>query len=136
MDAASITGGCACGAVRYRIAGAPLVSVTCQCGSCRRAAAAPIVAWIHVEESDFAITAGAPVAHASSPDVTRTFCGRCGTPLTYRKVGYAAKLDVTTCSLDAPDAFPPIVHVWTSHALGWVALADGLPCLPEGPPED
>lgn len=136
MDEPIIAGGCACGAVRYRITGAPLVSATCQCRSCRRASAAPIVPWVHVEESRFAITAGAPVAFASSPDVTRTFCGRCGTPLTYRKTSYAGKLDVTTCSLDAPDAFPPVVHLWTSHALAWVALADGLPSLPEGPPED
>ena len=135
MSDTVVTGGCACGAVRYRIAGAPLASATCQCRSCRRASAAPIVPWLRVEEARFAITAGTAVAHASSPDVTRTFCGRCGTPLTYRKAGHDGEIDVTTCSLDDPDAFPPIAHLWTSHKLGWVALADGLPCLPEDPPD-
>jgi hypothetical protein len=43
-------------------------------------------------------------------------------------------LDVTTCSLDEPDAFPPVCHVWTSHKLSWLKLADGLPGFEEGPP--
>src|SRR5437773_2265580 len=43
-------------------------------------------------------------------------------------------MDVTTCSLDDPEAFPPVGHVCTSDKLSWVKLADGLPCFEEGPP--
>jgi hypothetical protein len=65
----------------------------------------------------------------------RTFCGRCGSPLTYRHTSYEGKkIDVTTVSLDAPEAFPPQGHVWTSHKLKWLKLADGLPCFDEGVP--
>jgi hypothetical protein len=136
MTPLPIEGGCSCGAVRYRLDGEPLASATCQCRSCRRAAAAPIVPWLHVDAGRFTITAGTPVAFASSPDVTRTFCGRCGTPLTYAKQTYGGKIDVTTCSLDDPEAFPPRVHLWTSHKLDWVALADGIPSLAEGGADD
>ena len=135
MSQLPIDGGCLCGAVRYRVAGAPIVSATCQCRTCRKASAAAIVPWIHVDAAHFAITAGRPVEFASSPSVTRTFCGRCGTPLTYWKTSYGPKIDVTTCSLDDPDAFAPSVHLWTSHRLGWMALADGLPSFDEAPPE-
>ena len=132
MSQRSIEGGCLCGAVRYRIQGEPLISSTCQCRSCRRASGAAIVPWITVNSEHFALTTGQPVEFNSSPPVTRTFCGRCGTPLTYRNTSYVGKIDVTTCSLDDPEAFPPVGHVWTSHKLTWVKVADGLPCLEEG----
>jgi hypothetical protein len=131
---AIIEGGCLCGAVRYRIEGEPLVSVTCQCRSCRRASGAAVVPWLHVSSERFSIIAGQPAEFHSSPTVTRTFCDRCGTPLTYRRSDYGAAIDVTTCSLDDPDACPPVAHVWTGHRLGWMKLADDLPCFAEGLP--
>ena len=134
MDGA-VEGGCLCGAVRYRIQGKPIFSATCQCRSCRRASAAAIVPWIHLEAKDFSYTAGAPVEFESSPQVKRAFCGRCGTPLTYWKSTYGPKIDVTTCTLDDPETFPPIAHIWTSHRLGWLDLTDELPRFEEGPPE-
>jgi len=127
-------GGCLCGAVRYRMEGEPIVSVTCQCRSCRRASGAALVPWLHLDSECLSFTAGQPVAFESSPSVTRTFCGRCGTPLTYRRTDYGNAIDVTTCSLDDPDAFPPVLHVWASHALGWLKLADDLPRFDETPP--
>jgi hypothetical protein len=132
----TIEGGCLCGQVRYCLRGAPLSSGTCQCRTCRKASAAAIVPWIRVDAERFAFTAGRPVEFESSPEVTRTFCGRCGTPLTYRTASYAGTIDVTTCSLDDPEAFPPLGHVWTSHRLSWVRLGDGLPCFEEGVPLD
>jgi len=131
-----VEGGCLCGAVRYRIDGEPLSSGTCQCRTCRKASAAAIVPWLHLDAAKFAFSAGQPVEFKSSPSVTRSFCGRCGTPLTYWTTSYGRTIDVTTCSLDDPEAFPPIGHVWTSHKLSWVKLADGLPCLEEGVPSD
>ena len=130
----TIEGGCLCGEVRYRIQGEPLFSGTCQCRSCRKASAAAIVPWIHLDGANLSFTAGKPVDFKSSPPVTRTFCGRCGTPLTYWTTTYGQMIDVTTASLDDPEEFPPLAHFWTSHKLGWVKLADELPSLEEGPP--
>lgn len=132
----TIEGGCLCGAVRYRIQGDPLASGTCQCRTCRKAAAAVIVPWLHVESAHLSFTAGKPIEFTSSPGVTRSFCGRCGTPLTYWTTKYGATIDVTTCSLDDPEAYPPMAHVWTSHKLSWVKLDDGLPFLEEGAPSE
>ncbi len=135
MSELSIEGGCLCGAVRYRIRSKPLISGTCQCRSCRKASAAAIVPWITVNAEDLSFTAGRPVAYNSSPPATRTFCGRCGTPLTFTHTSYEGKtIDVTTVSLDDPEAFPPQGHTWTSHKLRWMKLADGLPSFEEGPP--
>ena len=135
MSQVSIEGGCLCGAVRYRIRGEPLSSGTCQCHTCRKASAAAIGPWITVNSEDFSFTAGQPVAYNSSPPATRTFCGRCGTPLTFGHTSYEGKkIDVTTVSLDDPETFPPMGHVWTSHKLSWMKLADGLPSFEEGTP--
>ena len=132
----TVEGGCLCGEVRYRIQGEPLASGTCQCRTCRKASAAAIVPWLHLDAANFTFIVGKPVEFKSSPPVTRTFCGRCGTPLTYWTTNHGPTIDVTTGSLDDPEVFPPIAHVWTSHKLGWVKLADGLPCLEEGPPSE
>jgi hypothetical protein len=130
----TIEGGCLCGQVRYRIDGEPIASVTCQCRSCRKASAAPVVPWLHLDAGNFAFTAGRPLEFRSSPPVIRSFCGRCGSPLTYWSESYGNKIDVTTCSLDDPEAFPPARHVWASHGLSWVKLADGLPSHAESTP--
>ena len=36
-------------------------------------------------------------------------------------------IDVTTASLDDPDAFPPTHHSWLSHHIAWIKFSDGLP---------
>jgi hypothetical protein len=127
-----VEGGCLCGSIRYRVAAGPKISAACWCRTCRRASAAPIVPWLHIPVSSLEVTSGKPVEYRSSPDVVRTFCGRCGTPITYCKAGYDGMIDVTTSSLDDPDAFPPMLHTWTSHALSWFKVDDGIPMLPEG----
>jgi len=36
-------------------------------------------------------------------------------------------IDVTTCSLDNPDAFRPTHHSWLRHDLKWVKFGDDPP---------
>ena len=120
-------GGCLCGAVRYRTTGAPLAVAHCHCASCRRASGAAVVTWAVFPKSRFEVTAGAPVRHASSPGVIRTFCGRCGSPLTYETERRPDQIDVTVGTLDRPEAFPPTAHVWTSERVPWLDLGDELP---------
>lgn len=126
MTANVAEGGCLCGAVRYRLSGPPRATSLCHCVSCRRAAGAPSVAWVVMNAVDFAIVAGEPRAYASSPGVERTFCGNCGTPLTYRRTN-AASIDVTTASLDAPDSYPPTREIWISEKIAWECVDAALP---------
>jgi hypothetical protein len=126
-DEVSEEGGCLCGAIRYRVSGEPIVSGICHCRSCRRTAGAPMLPYVTFALDRFEVVAGAPADFQSSPPVTRSFCARCGTPLTYRHRDYPDRIDVMTCSLDDPEAFPPSEHLWVSHKPAWVKLADGLP---------
>jgi hypothetical protein len=126
-----IEGGCFCRAVRYRARGVPSNSMVCHCQSCRRIAAAPVVAWVTFARDEFAFTAGDPGEFSSSAPVRRTFCRACGTPLTYRHNDVPSTIDITTASLDDPNAFPPTHHSWLSHDLAWVRFGDGLPTFQE-----
>jgi hypothetical protein len=123
-------GGCLCGAVRYRAAGAGGHPTLCHCGSCRRASGAPVVAWVTFPRQDFAFTRGTPVRYRSSPPVVRSFCGACGTALTYERADFPEAVDVTTASLDEPERFAPADHTWDAHRLPWLRLSDDLPRFP------
>jgi hypothetical protein len=116
---ASHAGGCLCGAIRYRVTGAPLSSVICHCVSCRRASGAPTVAWIEVDRKGFEFIAGEPAAFRSSPGVVRRFCGTCGSALTYEAESRPGSIDVTTGTLDAPHGFPPTAEVWLDDRVHW-----------------
>lgn len=131
MSARVREGGCLCGAVRFRAAGEPGNPTLCHCRTCRRAAGAPLVAWLTFARAGFAFTGAEPVRYRSSPGVARTFCGRCGTPLTYARDDEPETIDVTTASLDRPDELPPRDHTWVSHALAWIFETGALPRHPE-----
>ena len=75
-------------------------------------------------------TQGSPGAVRSSARVTRSFCGRCGSPLTYRTDDKPDKIDVMTCSLDDASAWPPTFHVWVSEKPAWHVIGDDLPAFP------
>ena len=112
-------GGCLCGAVRYRFSGTPSSSASCHCQSCRRASGAPVVAWVTVRRSEFTLLSGTAAVFHSSPGVTRQFCSRCGTALTFQSERHPHTIDITTASLDDPDAYPPTTEVWLENRLSW-----------------
>jgi hypothetical protein len=112
-------GGCLCTAVRYRVHGAPHSSIICHCVSCRRASAAATVAWITVERAAFELVRGEVRFYKSSPGVTRGFCGACGSQITYENASNPNSLDVTTASLDDPNAFAPNQEVWLEDKIRW-----------------
>jgi hypothetical protein len=122
-----IQGGCHCGAVRYALSARPEASMICHCQTCRRVSGAPVVAWISTSSDGFSFTKGKPKRYASSPNVERQFCAACGAQLTYVGPGYGDAIDVTTASLDDPDAFPPTHHSWLAHDVAWIKFGDGLP---------
>ncbi len=120
-------GGCLCGAIRWVARGAPTASMICHCHTCARAAGAAAVAWLTFPATQLSFVKGAPAEYHSTPPVTRTFCSTCGTSLTYVHAERPSEIDVTTASLDDPDAFPPTHHAWSSNSPTWVRFGDGLP---------
>jgi hypothetical protein len=116
---AELTGGCQCGAVRYRLAATPKGASICHCRMCQKAGGAPYMAFAPVKTRDFAVTRGALAIFKSSDIAERGFCANCGTPLTYRNVT-GSSISVTICSLDDPNAVPPESQLGEESAVAWV----------------
>lgn len=121
-----LTGGCHCGRVRYQAHGEPFERALCHCTLCRDTTGAPAVAWFTIKESDLRLE-GEMVAYASSDHAERRFCGRCGTQVTFKDADYGDRIDVTTASLDDPEAVPPAEQIFVRSRLAWMADAAHLP---------
>ena len=128
-----LQGGCQCGAVRYKASTAPLVVAICHCTMCRRAHAAPAVAWAMFQQSRVAFT-GKPATYKSSPDAERGFCALCGTQISFTAAYIPGLIDLTVGSMDHPEALTPALHYWDSKRLPWVRFEDELPRHAEFPP--
>lgn len=125
-----LTGGCFCGAIKYRVDGDPGHVTHCHCLDCRRTGATAFVTWVEFDPRAFAYTRGTPGRYATRPGVERTFCTQCGTQLTFQSQEHPSGLDVTVGSLDAPERITPQDHTWSERMLPWIHLDDGLPRHP------
>ena len=113
-------GGCQCGAIRYSAAGEAAHHALCHCADCRKSSGAPMVGWIAFAEDALAVE-GAPVVYESSPGVTRTFCGTCGTGLFYRNPAMLPGIvDVQSATLDDAAAQAPGIEIMVAERLPWL----------------
>lgn len=120
MVAIESTGGCLCGAVRYRFRGDPSTCTVCHCRSCRLASGATPVAWLVVPLERFTWLGAPPSTFRSTPPVQRSFCARCGTPIAYQHDDAPHEIELTTATLDEPERFPPRYEIWLEDKLAWV----------------
>ncbi|TAK83622.1 MAG: hypothetical protein EPO20_16965 [Betaproteobacteria bacterium] len=91
--------------------------------------------WGSVPRAQFRLVCGEPTRFKSTAKGTRSFCPRCGTQLTFEHDDFVQEIDVTTCSLDDPDALPPKDPTRTSSKLNRAELSDRLPEYQESRPE-
>ncbi|HMJ56407.1 MAG TPA: GFA family protein [Polyangiaceae bacterium] len=122
-----LMGGCFCKFVRYRIDASPFHEANCHCTMCRRTSGAAFVTWFTVPRRAFRAMSGEPRSFASSDDGTRTFCPRCGTPLTFSSRRLPDEIDVTAGSLDEPSEVRPKADIYIGTKLPWIVLDDDLP---------
>lgn len=120
-------GHCLCGEVVFEIAPPALSCVTCHCESCRRQCSAPMTTYIGVADSQWRWTATKPRIHNSSPGVERTFCGKCGSPISFRSQRMSGMMHFFVGAMEEPEKFRPTLHVAIEEKLPWIKLADGLP---------
>jgi len=126
-------GRCLCGNLQWEASGASTWQCYCHCDDCRRQCGAPVVAFIGVDSGQFRWV-GTPKTYASSPGVTRSFCGTCGSPMAFQAERYPGEIHVYAAQLEDPKAFAPTFHVHYSAHLPWLALTDDLPKHPHSAP--
>jgi hypothetical protein len=101
------SGGCQCGAVRYRASGAALHASICNCRMCQKALGNLIAPFVQFA-GGVEWTRGEPAWFRSSDRVRRGFCSECGTPLAY--LWGEDRPALTIGSLDRPDDVMPTVE--------------------------
>jgi len=122
----AISGGCQCGAVRYRINGPLFNAHICHCRMCQKASGNMFSALVSVKKSDLAWQRGTPAVFRSSSVVSRGFCRECGTPLTFA-YDMTPHMNVSIGSLDRPADVPPEVQYGIEARLPCFALLHSLP---------
>ena len=123
-----MTGGCACGAIRYEIDGPPGFSFHCQCRQCQRASGGGHASAFVVEASALRLT-GKPKFHnhtvANGNVVSKGFCETCGSPVLNRNVNYPDNRYIHAATLDDPALFRPAAIIFADEAQPWDKI--GLP---------
>jgi hypothetical protein len=100
-----LSGGCQCGAVRYRTTQILDNAHVCHCRMCQKAAGNFFMALVGAPLDSFQWTRGTPSSFKSSEHVERGFCAHCGTPLFFRNEK-SQHISMTIGSFDRPEMIP------------------------------
>src|SRR5262249_35339497 len=125
----SLEGRCACGAVRYRLASAPMFVHCCHCLDCQRQTGSAFVLNAIIEADRIVLLGGEPKPVAVPTDSGRPHdiyrCPACQTAMWSdygRRPNYRF---VRIGTLNDPSALAPDVHIFTRSKQPWITLPDG-----------
>lgn len=125
-------GGCACGAVRYRLTSEPLFVHCCHCPNCQRQTGSAFVINLLIEAERVELLAAAPqpVDVARDGDsVQRIFrYPRCQVAV-FSEYGRPEVWFVRGGTLDDPTHITPDVHIYTRSKVDWVILPEETPAF-------
>lgn len=125
----ALEGGCACGAVRYRLKREPMFVHCCHCTSCQTEAGSAFVINALIESSEVETLKGNPVAVMTPSESGRGQqiwrCPECEVAL-WSNYGGAKDIIrfVRVGTLDEPGRLEPDIHIYTRSKLPWVRLPD------------
>lgn len=131
------TGGCACGAVRYRVTGQPVVSSVCHCTFCQRRLAGAFAVLASFHEAAIEITQGELVECEHRSDVSgrwlrMAFCGKCGTTVCHTAEVRPGIRTIAGGTFDDPRWFRIDRHIWVQSKLPWVTIPAGVETYQQG----
>jgi hypothetical protein len=125
MTDTKMTGGCACGRVRFTANVANDEAYLCHCRMCQRITGSVSIAFKNVPQTNVTWKSG-PDWYESSPIARRPYCRECGTSLGFQfKEG--PNLDLTVASFDDPSEFKPTSHFGVESMHRQWINTEGLP---------
>ena len=125
-------GGCACGALRYRLTSTPLFVHCCHCLNCQRQTGSAFVINVLIESDRVEVLSGAPAPVAVPRDDGSTQrVSRCRTcqVAVFSEYGHPGVWFVRAGTLDDPASVAPDVHIFTRSKLPWVVLPEAVPAF-------
>ncbi len=126
-----LTGGCSCGAIRYRIDAFPLLLYACHCTDCQRQSGSAFALSMPVATTAFHITKGAPKPwrHESrGAEVTSWFCNDCGGRIYGERNTRPHSINVRAGTLDDTTWLRPAAHLFIRSAQPWDKVTDNAIC--------
>ena len=119
------TGGCQCGAIRFRLTAAPQRVYCCHCSECRRQSSSAFGISVIVPPDGVELQRGEPKTWSRPTDsggaLDCAFCADCGSRLWHRAS------DCISIKGGALDTVPePTAHIWLDSKLPWVVIPDGV----------
>ena len=129
----TLTGGCACGAVRYRLASAPMFVNCCHCTWCQRETGSAFVINAVIEADRLELTEGETLAvptasESGTPQIVHR-CPTCHVALWSHYGGRTRTAFVRAGTLDKPNPIRPDAHIFTRSKLAWVNLEGDIPAF-------
>src|SRR5262249_45831706 len=125
-------GGCACGALRYRLESEPMLIHCCHCLNCQRQTGSAFVINLIIEREQVTLLAGAPQAVDLPRDdgsVQRVFrCADCQVAV-FSQYGNPDVRFVRGGTLDDPTGVAPDIHIFTRSKVKWVVIPEGTPAF-------
>ncbi len=122
----SITGGCQCGEVRYRLTGEPVFLAVCHCLECQRQSGSAFGMSLRMRVEDVDLHQGTlkrwSRASDMGADVTGCFCGTCGTRIWHEPTAAPGFVHIKPGTLDDPSRVWPRHESWTTRKAGWLTL--------------
>jgi hypothetical protein len=114
-------GTCLCGAVRFSVSGPLDDAYFCHCRQCRKNYGMH-GAFVGIPRDGFVISGSKTLtSYKSSKDTVRTFCGRCGSPISWDRKGYE-RIYVCLGLLDGRIAVPRVKHIHTRDKGAYYAI--------------
>ncbi len=125
-------GGCACGAVRYRLTSDPLFVHCCHCLNCQRQTGSAFVinALIETDRVELLAAEPQPVSVPRSGGKKQRIwrCPTCQVAL-YSQYTSPRVRFVRGGTLDEPSSIEPDVHIFTRSKVPWVKLPESVPAF-------
>ena len=135
--AQKLSGGCACGAIRYECNVDPAIMLNCHCRDCQRASGSAYAAIVAVPKAAVQIR-GEPRYHGIVGEagklVERGFCPTCGSQVTMKLGRLPDLLGLQAASLDDPSVYRPAMDAFVSSAQPWDHMDSSIQKHMQGPP--
>ena len=115
------TGGCLCGAVRYKVIGEPVRVENCHCNDCLKVTDASFATNVFVKEEDLVIESGVTKSYQHKSDsgnmMTKKFCPECGSQIFSYGTGSPGVVGINVGSIDDANDIKPQITVYAARAL-------------------
>ena len=132
----AVHGSCLCGDVAWEVDGPLDFMSHCHCSRCRKAHGSAFSTGVMCDASDFRYTRGREriARFQSSPELFRTFCERCGSPVPDDANPWQGKLFCPAGAFDDDIDARPMGHIFVGSKAPWYEIRDGLPTWEGYPP--